>query len=204
MNCKLMLGLVGMLVFGYVGARAGEVANLTLGNLQKAYQVESSAKVQFEAFASQADKEGFKSVATLFRAAAKSETIHADKHAVMIKKLGVAPTWVAGKLEVKTTKENLEAAMQGKVTEKDTLYPGFIQQAKVDKHGGAEMSFMGASAAAGAQMEIFKKVLSRLDDWKSAGKTFGVCTVCGFVVMGPPPAKCPICSAPKDKFEIFK
>ncbi len=204
MKRKLVLGLVGVLAFGCMGVKGAEVENLTLSNLQKSYQAESSSKARFDAFAAQADKEGFKAVATLFRAASKSESIHADKHAAMITKLGVTPSWIAPKLEVKTTKENLEVAIQAKAADKDGFYPGFIKQAKADKNHGAEMSFMGASASSGGLVDLFKTALSNLDNWKVGDKAFGVCTVCGWVVMGALPAKCPICDSPKDKFVLVK
>jgi rubrerythrin len=31
-----------------------------------------------------------------------------------------------------------------------------------------------------------------------------VCSVCGFTVEGIPPEKCPVCGAPKDKYEKVK
>src|SRR5512137_2342735 len=81
--------------------------SITLDNLQAAYNGESNAKARYEAFAAKADEEGYKSVASAFRAAARSEELHAQKHAKQIEKLGGKPTATIEKAEVGTTAQNL-------------------------------------------------------------------------------------------------
>jgi len=67
-------GVIAALCVGWVGAlNAAEAGSKsTLDNLQTAYNGESNAEARYEAFAAKADEEGYKSVAALFRAAAKS------------------------------------------------------------------------------------------------------------------------------------
>ena len=52
----------------------------TTENLQDAFAGESMANRKYLAFAKQAEKDGFKNIASLFRATAEAETIHALGH----------------------------------------------------------------------------------------------------------------------------
>lgn len=203
-----MLGILGMVTVLGIGlatrlTAAEAVAKSTLDNLQAAYNGESNAKALYDAFAAKADAEGYKSVAALFRATSRSESIHATKHAVAIRKLGAVPKAVIEKSDVKSTKENLEAALKGETYENESMYPAFIKQAETDKNSGAIMSFKGALAAEVEHANLFAQALKELDSWKEAGKEFYVCAICGFTMSKIMP-KCPVCAAPKSKFDIIK
>lgn len=176
------------------------VAKSTLENLQAAFNGESNAKAKYDAFAVKAEQEGYKSVAALFKAAARSESIHATKHAATIKKLNAAPKADIENPVVKSTKENLEAAVTGETYEKESMYPAFIKQAEADLNSGATRSFKGAMAAEIEHTKLFCQALKELDSWKEPGKVFFVCQVCGFTTMDKTMKKCPVCSAPKSKF----
>jgi rubrerythrin len=192
------MGLAGVL-------NAGEWANkTTLENMQIAFNGESNAKAKYEAFAAKADEEGYKSVAVLFRAAAKSEGIHAAKHENAIKKSGGEAKATIEKVEVKSTKENLEAALKGEVAEKESMYPEMIKKAEADKNTAAMYSFKGALAAEKMHAQYYEQALKELDSWKEAGKEFIVCQVCGYTTMDQKLQKCPVCQAPRSKFDLVK
>lgn len=87
-------------------------ASVTLDHLQEA-NGESNANARYFAFAKKADAEGYTSVASLFRAAAKSEEIHAANNAVAITRLGAKPTAAVKLPEINGTADNLEAAAEG-------------------------------------------------------------------------------------------
>lgn len=177
----------------------------TLDNLQAAFNGESNASAKYTAFAAKADEEGYKSVAALFRAAAMAEGIHAKKHAAVITKMGAVPKAEVGKPDVKSTKENLEAAFGGESYEKDTMYPEFIKVAEAEKKPQAVRTFKGAMAAEVEHAKMYKQALAELDAWKAAGKEFMVCTVCGYTSFNDPKLqKCPVCSMPREKFTIVK
>ncbi len=84
---NLLALAVGVLALP-LGAAA---ATSTLDNIQTAFNGESNARARYLAFAERADQEGYGEVASLFRAAAKAEEIHAASHAVVIKKMGGTP-----------------------------------------------------------------------------------------------------------------
>ncbi len=209
MRKSLMGGIAGALAGVLVGVTCAIGADetkvgTTLENLQAAYNGESNAKARYEAFAAKADEEGYKSVAALFRATSRSEGIHAEKHAAAIKKLNADPKADVQKPEVKSTKENLEAALKGETYEKESMYPAFIKQAEADKNSDAVRSFNGAMKAEIEHAKLYDEALKNLDGWKAAGKEFIVCTVCGWTTGDVSVKKCIVCAAPRSKFEPFK
>lgn len=228
MNYRWAIGSgVGMLLLGCVcmAVRAGaETASLaaesptpkpetvaakalaTLDNLKAAWQQESRFKAVFEAYAAKAAEEGYRSVAVLFIAAAASENVHLGKHAVAIAKLGgTIPKADETKPAVRSTRENLEdAAAEVGLWANAEHYPAFAKQAEADKNVAAVYSFKGALAASAEHAKFFKQALKDLNGWRDSGKSFAVCTVCGFTVMGKPPAVCPVCSQPREKFVVYK
>ena len=207
MKMRKMAGAVALVILGLAGVSfAAEAAgSTTLDNLQAAYNGESNAKARYEAFAAKAVEEGYQSVAVLFRAAAASEGIHAQKHAAAIGKLGSAPQATIAAPEVKTTAENLQTAMSGENMEKQTLYPAFVQQAEAEGNTAAVYSFKGAMAAEAEHAKLFAEAAGNLEAWKALGKEFYVCQVCGYTQVNDPAVmKCVICAAPRAKFTIFK
>ncbi|MGE5178611.1 MAG: rubrerythrin family protein, partial [Bacteroidota bacterium] len=109
----------------------------TLKNLQAAYQGESDAEARYLAFAEKADQEKQGAAASLFRAAARAEGFHAKNHAAVIRKLGGEPVEATHQIDVKSTKENLAAAVKGESYERDVMYPEFIEKAKAEKQKDA-------------------------------------------------------------------
>ncbi|HET7103335.1 MAG TPA: ferritin family protein, partial [Terracidiphilus sp.] len=57
-------------------------------NLVAAFDNEMSAHARNLAFAGKADEEGLGGIASLFRASARAEQIHADNHARVIRHMG--------------------------------------------------------------------------------------------------------------------
>ena len=198
----VMLALIcGMVFVSQSNLFSQETKAKTLENLQSAFNGESNAHARYLAFAQKADEEGYAQVASLFRAAAKAETIHAKSHSEVIKKMGGVPKANIEKLEVKSTKENLETAIKGETYEKDTMYPEFIKIAKEEKNMDALQSFNYAKTAEIEHAKLYSDALKNLDSLKGAKKIdYYVCTVCGFTTTKIDFAKCPSCFNAVDKF----
>lgn len=196
---------ISMLSLGAICAFGAEqtASATTLDNLQAAYNGESNANAKYEAFAIKADAEGYKGVAVLFRAAAKAESIHSAKYAKQITKLDAKPTADIKTPDVKSTKENLQAAIDGETYEATTMYPAFIKQAQVDENKQAERSFKSAMEVEAGHAKLYQQALDNLDSWKDA-KVFIVCPVCGYTTMNLDIKKCPICAEPRSKFYTIK
>lgn len=155
-------------------------------NLQDAFAGESQANRKYLAFAKKAETEGYKQIAKLFRATAEAETVHAINH---LRALG----------GIKSTKENLEAAIGGETYEFQNMYPQMIENAKSEGNKKAEITFKYANAVEKIHAELYRKALENLG--KNPEVDYYVCQVCGNTFEGEPPDKCPICGSSKKMFK---
>ena len=176
----------------------------TLDNLMTAYDGESNAHMRYLAFAKRADAEGYGAVASLFRAAARAEAIHARNHAVVIRAMGGTPKAVVKEPPVKTTAENLKVAVAGEEYERDVMYPKFLSKAKAERNFAAAETLDYAGTAEATHARLFSEALGDLKQWKGPGRTFYVCSVCGYTVKEVTFKKCPSCRTPKEKYEAVK
>ena len=164
----------------------------TEDNLKAAFAGESQANRRYLFSAEKAEQEGHPQIARLFRAVAEAETVHAHNH---FKTLG----------EVRSTDENLQAAIGGEHFEFTQMYPGFIEQAKADGNKKAEVTFDFANKVEKIHHGLYEKARQSLADGeKPEDQPYAVCQVCGYTVAGEAPDKCPICQAPKNRFKLVE
>ncbi len=157
-------------------------------NLKNAFAGESQANRRYAAFARKADEEGFPQIAKLFRAAAEAEAIHALNH---LKIMG----------ELKETAANLDAALSGETFEFKEMYPKYLEIAKHEGNKLAAWSFDVANKVEQIHANLYAKAIEALKNNKALAETdYYVCSVCGNTVEGSPPERCPICGAPKNRF----
>lgn len=156
-------------------------------DLMAAFAGESQANRKYLAFAKKADEEGYPQVARLFRAAAHGETVHALNH---FKAAG----------EVKSTRENLEAAVGGEHYEVETMYPPMIKDAEADANRPAYRSFNYAFNVEKIHESLYRAALENLGK-ETELYDYYVCPVCGFVQAKSAPDRCPICGALGSLFE---
>ena len=97
----------------------------------------------------------------------------------------------------------LKEAIAGETYEFTEMYPGFIATAGDKRMDAAVRSFSHAMEAERVHATYYQSALANLDGWKAAGKTFHICTVCGFTTDDDSVAICPYCAAPKSKFQTF-
>jgi len=164
----------------------------TKENLEFAFAGESQANRKYLFFAEKAEQEGHKRIARLFRAAADAETVHARNHLKVMQ-------------GIKSTRENLEAAIGGENHEFTEMYPQFIKKANTEGEKKAADSFDLANKVEKIHHGLYRDALSRLDRGDAAElKPFYVCQYCGNTVEGEAPEKCPICGAPKKMFKLIE
>jgi rubrerythrin len=154
-------------------------------NLKDAFAGESQANRKYLAFAKKAEQEGYIQAAKLFRAAAAAETIHAHNH-------------LRGLSGVKTTKENLLAAISGESYEFQKMYPQMIADAKAEGQDYALRSFNMANEVEKVHASLYQKALESLG--KNVVTDYYVCSVCGYTAEGEAPDECPVCKAKKKAF----
>lgn len=159
----------------------------TLENLAAAFAGESQARNKYLAFAKKAEEEGHTQVARLFRAAATAEFAHAQNH-------------FRAMLGVKSTAENLAAAIDGENFEVVTMYPPFICDAEEDGDKRALTSFNWAWKVEQEHETLYRAALESLGA-EQESYDFYVCPICGHTHARNAPDKCPVCGAPGSKFE---
>ena len=161
----------------------------TQKNLGSAFAGESQANRRYLFFADRADEEGHPVIARLFRAVAEAETVHARNH---LKTMG----------GIKSTRDNLEVAIEGEYYEFTRMYPGFIEQAKAEANQDAEISFNWANKVEKIHHGLYQKARKALDEGEPLkDEPYFVCQGCGYTVGGEAPEKCPVCGAPRKMFK---
>ena len=183
---------------------------ITVQNLLAAFEGESNAHAKYTAFAAKADTDGLHGAASLFRAAARAEQIHAANHARVIGILGGQAEAEIHPVEVKSTLENLKAALNGEQYEIDTMYPGFLQEATERKNTAAIRTFHGALEAEKTHARLYAEAIALLaagkkDSWIGEARDFYVCPLCGYTSETEEEhERCPVCNCPWERFEIIR
>jgi rubrerythrin len=154
-------------------------------DLQNAFAGESQANRKYLAFAKKAEDEGYGQVAKLFRAAAEAETVHAHNH---LRVMG----------GIKSTKENIEEAIEGETHEYTKMYPEMILQARKEENKKAINSFDIANKVESIHASLYRKALDNLGNNEPVD--YYVCQICGNTVENSVPDKCHVCGAPASKF----
>ncbi|MCW3996799.1 MAG: rubrerythrin family protein [Candidatus Bathyarchaeota archaeon] len=157
-------------------------------NLKAAFAGESQANRMYVAFAKKAEEEGFPQIAKLFKAAAEAETVHALNH---LRVMG----------QVKSTAENLSAAVTGETYEFKKMYPDFIAETKKEGNKQAQQSFDYANKVEQIHATLYQKAIEAVKTKQDLPKAdLYVCPVCGNTFESSAPDRCPICATPKEKF----
>ena len=153
--------------------------------------------------AAKADAEGFAGVASLMRAAARVEAVHAG---LFSKQLGEMKAETgkakdATPLEVKGTKENLAEAVKLATAARETDLPAARKVAEGDGVRDAAKAFRDAREGEIELVRLFKDAAELTDEWKKGKRDFYVGRTCGYVVEKLDLSKCPVCSKGRDDFE---
>jgi rubrerythrin len=156
-------------------------------NLKEAFAGESQANRKYLAFAAKADKEKFPQAARLFRAAAEAETVHALNHLKVLK-------------ATLSTKENLQAAINGETHEFKHMYPDMIAAAQAEGNKEAEQTFHWANEVEKIHAALYQNMLANLEK-AGEGYAYYVCPLCGFTAEKEAPETCPVCGT---KGKAFK
>jgi len=161
---------------------------VTTENLKDAFAGESQANRKYAIFSDKATEDGFSNVAKLFKAASLAEDIHARRH-----------MQVYG---IKSTKENLAAAVEGETEEFTHMYPEFIKESKAEGNEDATRTFTYAMRAEQVHAGLYSKALSAIEEGKDLEMSkIYLCPVCGNIVLDSIPGACPICGVPGKKFQ---
>ena len=176
----------------------------SIADLRTAFNYESGSAEKYNKFAETAMKEGYDTLAQLFMACAKSENIHAANHAKVIENLGedigITETAI---FEVKSTTENLKAAIKSEIYQMQTIYPGFIRDAENEKAPEAARSFTWAWDSEKKHLKYYRMASSVISGGNENNLPLNwlVCPNCGNT-FSPADLKdrCDFCLAKQERF----
>ena len=176
-------------------------------NLLAAYEGELNAHVRYKAFAVKAEAEGMNGAASLFRAAARAEQIHAGNHARVIRQMGGEATAYIRPFRVKSTLENLKAALGGEQLEIDSLYPKFLVHATSQLDTSAVRSYVWAMESEKTHARLYEEAVASMEagpGWTRDQLDFFVCTLCGYTAKTQEADNCPACNFIWERFERIR
>jgi len=186
------------------------IGSQTEKNLLKAFAGESQARNRYTYFASQAKKEGFEQISSIFLETADNEKEHAKVFFKYLEESGGKPVKIeaeypAGKIS--TTKENLLAAAEGEKLEFSELYPNFEKVAREEGFDNIADSFKEIAEVEEQHEKRYRKLLENLKSgnvFKKPGEVKWKCRNCGYVHLGiNAPEVCPACKHPQAYYELL-
>jgi rubrerythrin len=180
----------------------------TAKNLLVSYAFESQATTRYTFFANQADKDGFKQIAAIFRETADQECEHALRFFKFFNggELEVTASFLTG--VIKGTFDNLTSAADLENYVHTDLYPGFAEVGRREGFVRAADLWDAISVAEVQHEKTFRALAHNVE----TGQTFSRnstrvwrCMNCGYIHEGQQaPEKCPACVRPSNYFEIFR
>jgi rubrerythrin len=176
-------------------------------NRLKAFAGESQARNRYTYFASQAKKDGYVQISTIFEETANQEREHAKRFFKFLEggDVEITATFPAGM--IRTTVENLKAAAAGENFEHTELYPGFAKTAREEGLDAVAQAFEAISVAEKQHEKRYLDLASNIEEdrvFKRSGSVVWRCRNCGYLHEGPEaPDVCVACVHPKAHFELL-
>ena len=166
----------------------------TEANLLAAFAGESQARNKYTFFASQAKKEGYEQIASIFTETADNEKEHAK---IWFKLLG----------GIGNTAQNLQAAAAGENEEWTQMYKEFAQVAREEGFDDIATLFEGVGKIERHHEERYLSLLHNVDNqqvFQRGEETIWICRNCGHIHYGAQaPEKCPVCDHPQAYFQLY-
>ena len=149
----------------------------TLENLTKAFVGESQARNRYSYYAKVAKKEGYEQIAGIFLETAEQEKVHAKRLFEHIQELKEDQAEIIIETGVPTvygtTKENLQAAIEGENHEYTEMYPGFATVAEEEGLQPLADRFRSIAKSEQHHEQRYKKLLTEVEFSKRMKKKFG-------------------------------
>lgn len=140
------------------------VEDLTvIRNLETAFEEETKTSTAYKAYAARADEEGFSGLASLFRATALAEQIHAGNHGRVLRHMGGSPRIDVPMPRIEGSFENLRTALVDQKFEVDYLYPAFLTAAVPLFDSTAIRSFHWALEADKSHVQLYGEIMARIN-----------------------------------------
>ncbi|NLA73984.1 MAG: rubrerythrin family protein [Deltaproteobacteria bacterium] len=176
-------------------------------NILTAFSGESQARNRYTYFASQAKKDGYEQISSIFEETANQEKEHAKRLFKLLEggEVEVTAAFPAG--VIGSTLDNLMAAAAGENYEHAEMYPSFAKIA--DEEGFTEIAeiFRNIAIAEKHHEKRYNALAANIRDnkvFKRDNNTEWRCRNCGFTHTGAEaPEECPACAHPMAHFELL-
>jgi len=176
-------------------------------NLLTAFAGESQARNRYTYFASQAKKEAFEQIASIFEETANQEKEHAKRFFEFLPGGEAEIQWSFPAGRIGKTGENLLAAAAGENYEHTEMYPGFARVAREEGFEDVAQVFEAISVAERQHEKRYRDLAANIEAgrvFKRDGKVTWRCRNCGYLHEGEEaPASCPACGHPQAYFELL-
>lgn len=170
------------------------IGSKTEANLRSAISGESQAAILYEFFAKRAKKDGFESIASIFRETADNEKAHAKIYLDLLDCLH-------------TTDKNLFAAAKAEKHENTKMYPEFARVAREEGFEAIAATFEMVGRIEAEHEKRFQKLGYQVENgavFSKGMETEWICTNCGHRHTGTDaPGICPVCKHPMAFFETI-
>ena len=176
-------------------------------NLLTAFAGESQARNRYTYFASQAKKDGYVQISSIFEETAGQEKEHAKRLFKFLEggEVEIQASFPAG--VIGSTLENLKAAAEGEHYEHTEMYPDFAGVARDEGFSSIADVFERIAVAEKQHEKRYRDLAANIE----AGRVFKRdqevvwrCRNCGYLHTGTEaPETCPACEHPQAHFELL-
>jgi len=176
-------------------------------NLLTAFAGESQARNRYTYFASQAKKDGFEQIASIFEETANQEKEHAKRLFKFLEggEVEVTASFPAG--IIGSTLENLKASAAGENFEHTEMYPNFAKTAREERFETIASVFDAIAVAEKQHEKRYNDLVANIEAYRVFKRDKNVlwrCRNCGYLHTGKEaPEVCPACAHPQAYFELL-
>ena len=176
-------------------------------NILTAFAGESQARNRYTYFSSQAKKEGYEQISTIFEETANQEKEHAKRLFKFLEggEVEIKASFPAG--VIGTTLENLKASASGENHEHQQMYPEFAKVARAEGFNEIAEVFEAIAVAEKQHEKRYLSLAKNIEEdkvFKRDEKVVWRCRNCGYLHKGKEaPERCPACDHPKAYFELL-
>jgi rubrerythrin len=109
--------------------------------------------------------------------------------------------------KVRSTLENLKAALDGEQHEIDSLYPSFLVHASSQLDTTAARSLLWAMESEKTHARLYQDAVKTMETgpgWTKDPLEFYVCSLCGYTAKTQEADNCPACNFVWERFEVIR
>ncbi|SPD74633.1 Rubrerythrin [uncultured Desulfobacterium sp.] len=176
-------------------------------NILTAFAGESQARNRYTYFASQAKKDGYIQIQSIFEETASQEKEHAKRLFKLLEggEVEITAGFPAG--VIGNTLENLNEAAAGENYEHTQMYPGFAKTAREEGFNNIADIFMAIAVAEKQHEKRYNDLAANIKAgrvFKRESEVVWRCRNCGYLHKGnEAPDKCPACDHEQAHFELL-